>query len=160
MRKWLLTCIAIVVLAARAASAQSNEPAAPHSSEVVEPRWVTPPIDDVHAGATPVHDRAIARPASQPDDEGKSRWDEIKRGFFAGLIVGGVIGAVMAADCGHPECGPLIPFAAGIGGAIGLGIDALVDCRPAVADNRSHGGAPTAVTSTGRRVMLRFRKSW
>ena len=160
MRKWLLTCTAMVFLAASAASAQSVEPAALHGNGVFERRLVTPPIDDLHARATRVHDRPRARPASQPAAEEKNRWDEIKRGFFAGLIVGGVVGVVMAADCGHPECGPLIPFAAGIGGAIGLGIDALVDCRHAVADQPSHSGAPAPVGSTGRRVMLRFRKSW
>ena len=160
MKKWLSTCTAILVLAASAASAQSIEAVAPYGDGAVERRLVTPRFDDVRARAQSDDDRAIARPASRPDDEEKNRWDAIKRGFFAGLIVGGVVGVVMAADCGHPECGPLIPFAAGIGGAIGLGIDALVDCRHAVADPPSHRGAGAPVASAGRLVMLRFRKSW
>ena len=58
-----------------------------------------------------------ARQDREEDDNDPTRgWNRMKRGFYTGLIVGGFVGVLMAADCGHPECGPLITLAAGAGG--------------------------------------------
>lgn len=64
------------------------------------------------------------------EHEQHTGWNRIKRGFYAGLIVGGLYGVFLVQKCGHPECGPLLTMSAGVGAAIGLGIDALVDRRP------------------------------
>ena len=91
----------------------------------------------------------------EKDEEDTHRWDAIKRGFFTGLALGGLVGVALASECGHPECGPVVPLAAGIGASIGMGIDALVDRRPTVAGVSAHDGA-----GRGRRLSIAVRKSW
>jgi hypothetical protein len=103
-----------------------------------------------------------APPQDQEDDDDPTRgWNRMKRGFYAGLIAGGIYGAVMAIRCGHPECGPLVTLAAGAGAGIGLTIDLLlVPEQPSgsVAAPRDRTGAMPF--TSGRRVGIGFRKSW
>jgi hypothetical protein len=96
------------------------------------------------------------------DDNDPTRgWNRMKRGFYTGLIVGGFVGVLMAADCGHPECGPLITLAAGAGAGIGLTIDLLlVPERPNGPPTASRHEARAMPFTTGRRVAVGFRSSW
>jgi hypothetical protein len=159
LMKQLVMGVAIVMFVTRAAYGQEtpaseSRPAAPSAS-------TTAPVSLADQSS---HARFDADPpgvqpaADDPDEQGT--WDNIKHGFFAGLVIGGLVGAVMVAECGHPECGPLLTLAAGVGGAIGLGIDALVDRRPDAAGVSAHGRAGRPLSSAGPRVMVRLRKSW
>jgi len=100
--------------------------------------------------------RASAR---RRDDEAEThRWDAIKTGFYAGLMIGGIVGVALVADCGHPECGPLLTIAAGVGGAIGMGIDALVDRRMPIEGVSAHGRS--RAFRGKRQVGITLRTSW
>ena len=99
-------------------------------------------------------------PAAEPDDDEKGGWNSVKRGFYTGLVIGGILGALMVIDCGHPECGPLFALAAGAGIGIGTAVDALVDRRrdvPAVAPPRRPERVPF---SRGRRVAIAIHTRW
>jgi hypothetical protein len=102
----------------------------------------------------PAHDE-------EEDEDPTKGWNRMKRGFYTGLVVGGVVGVLAAIDCGHPECGPLISLAAGAGAGIGLTIDLLFvperPIAPAAARRNDGYGVPF---TTGRRVALGFRTSW
>jgi len=151
MTKPLVMCAAIVVLAAGAAYGQDATPSSPLS------------LADAASHARLDADGPSPQPVPQEAPEEKGRWDNMKRGFYTGLALGGLVGAVLVAECGHPECGPLLTLAAGVGGAIGLGIDALFDegdCRQQVAGASAHGGARRRIHAGGPRVMVRLKKSW
>jgi hypothetical protein len=144
---------ALVVLTAGAAYAQDVRPSASNDG----PAAISMSLGDAASHAKVGTEPRSTQPTSDDEPEEKGTWDNIKRGFFAGLVVGGVVGVLLTAECGHPECGPLLPFAAGVGGAIGLGLDALID-RPCDAGSRAdQRSAPRA---TGPRVMLRLKTSW
>jgi hypothetical protein len=97
----------------------------------------------------------------EDDDDPTRGWNRMKRGFYTGLIVGGFVGVLMAADCGHPECGPLITLAAGAGAGIGLTIDLLlVPERPDGPPTASRHDARSLPFTAGRRVAVGFRTSW
>jgi hypothetical protein len=104
---------------------------------------------------------AAAQEQDDDDDDPTRGWNRMKRGFYTGLVVGGIVGVLMAVDCGDPECGPLITLAAGAGAGIGLTIDLLLVPEkpkgPATASRLDAGGVPF---TTGRRVAVGFRKSW
>ena len=96
------------------------------------------------------------------DDNDPTRgWNRMKRGFYTGLAVGGIVGVLMAVDCGDPECGPLITLAAGAGAGIGLTIDLLlVPEKPNGPATASRHDARAMPFTTGRRVAVGFRTSW
>jgi hypothetical protein len=104
---------------------------------------------------------AASQEQDDDDDDPTRGWNRMKRGFYTGLLVGGIVGVVMAVDCGHPECGPLITLAAGAGAGIGLTIDLLlVPERPNGPPNVSRHDAGAVPFTTGRRVAVGFRTSW
>ncbi len=151
MTKQLVMCAAIVVFATGAAFGQDATP----------PGLLS--LAGAASHATLDADRPSPQPRQTDAPEEKGTWDNIKRGFYTGLALGGLVGVALVADCGHPECGPLLTLAAGVGGAIGLGIDALFDQRDRqrpVAGGSAHGVARRPVPAGGPRVMVRFKKSW
>jgi hypothetical protein len=101
---------------------------------------------------------ALTSRPRQGDEKETHRWDAIKTGFYAGLIVGGIVGVALVAECGHPECGPMLTIAAGVGGAIGMAIDALVDRRMPVEGVSAHGRS--RALRDNRKVGISFRTSW
>ena len=139
------------------------------SAQAQEPRPLsTPALLDVLDVLSMADDTRLQDPkppappqAEEDDDDPKGGWNRMKRGFYVGLIAGGIYGTVMAIRCGHPECGPLVTLAAGAGAGIGLTIDLLL-----IPEQR--GGSVTAPRdharpmpfTTGRRVALGFRRSW
>jgi hypothetical protein len=101
---------------------------------------------------------AAAQDEDDDDDDPTRGWNRMKRGFYTGLLIGGIVGIVAAVDCGHPECGPLVTLAAGAGAGIGLTIDLLlVPERPNTTASRHSRAMPF---TTGRRVAVGFRTSW
>jgi hypothetical protein len=84
--------------------------------------------------------------------------DSLKEGAIAGLIIGGMVGAVWYAACGHPECGPVFGLSAGLGAAIGTGIDALVSRQPEVPNGSKQ--AKRVPFASGRRVAFGVSKTW
>ena len=88
-------------------------------------------------------------------------WNRMKRGFYAGLVAGGIVGGLLVIDCGHPECGPLLTLAAGVGAGIGLTIDLLLvperQSGQVPAPRQQAGAMPF---TSGRRVAIGFRTSW
>jgi hypothetical protein len=158
--KQLAISAAMVILVAgvaHGADARASVPTdGPASSPVSSPVSLAEAAS--HARFATVRRQAQPTPADDLDEKGT--WDNIKRGFYAGLVVGGLVGVVMVAECGHPECGPLLPFAAGVGGAIGLGLDALVDRFHDVAGESAQRAARRPTPAAGPRVTLRFRKRW
>lgn len=152
--KRLGTSAALVILTAGAAYGQSTTAGAPAAGGRAT-------LADAAAHARFDADSPQAQDPDDPYEKGT--WDDIKRGFYAGLVVGGLVGVVMVAECGHPECGPLLTLAAGVGGAIGLGIDALFersDDSHRLAGGSAHAGARRPAPAAGPRVMVRLRKSW
>ena len=149
----LAICATLVLLATGAAYGQNASPPGSDGGAVS--------LADVSAHATLDADPPTRQEQDAPTEKGT--WDNIKHGFYAGLVIGGLVGVVMVAECGHPECGPLLTFAAGVGGAIGLGIDALVDRQDRQRDAAgvsAHGGARRLTSPAGPRVVVRLRKSW
>jgi hypothetical protein len=95
-------------------------------------------------------------PVDEQGDDDEGTHDSLRNGTLTGLIIGGVIGALFAAECGHPECGPLISFGAGIGAAIGVAVDAIVMNRSLVpADPADPRRAPF-----DRGVVVGVKKRW
>lgn len=103
----------------------------------------------------PCRHEASKQKRAADDEEETHRWDAIKTGFYTGLALGGLVGIALVSDCGHPECGPLLSLAAGIGASIGMGIDALIDRRPTVEGVSAHDRP-----GRGRRLSISLRKSW
>lgn len=157
LMKRLMMGAAIVMLVTGAAYGQDTPASRPAAESA--PATVPVSLADQAAHATFEADPPRVQTAADDPDE-KGTWDNIKHGFYAGLVIGGLVGVVKVAECGHPECGPLLTLAAGIGGAIGLGIDALIDNRPDAAGVSAHGGAGRPASSAGPRAIVRFRKSW
>jgi hypothetical protein len=94
----------------------------------------------------------------QDNDDDESTRDSLRNGTLTGLVVGGIVGAVLAFRCGHPECGPLFSFSAGIGAAIGVAIDAMFTERAVVPIGSTRarpGHAPF-----DRAVTVGMRKTW
>lgn len=103
---------------------------------------------------------AVAQDEDDDDDPTRG-WNRMRRGFYTGLVIGGIVGILAAVDCGHPECGPLVTLAAGAGAGIGLTIDLLLVPEranaPAPASRHDTRAMPF---TTGRRVAVGFRTSW
>jgi hypothetical protein len=129
------------------------------AQETRSPNEDRPPIgslrmDDVEAMAAdpvPVAPALVTRSRSG---------DSLKNGAIAGLIVGGVIGAGLAIACGHPECGPLFGMSAGLGTAIGVGIDALFVRGPDGTAYRSRDKDRLMPFARGRTITAGFKKRW
>ena len=120
-----------------------------------------PPSDQQDTRLQPAKPCAPSQDGEDDDEDPTKGWNRMKRGFYTGLVVGGIVGVLAAVDCGHPECGPLISLAAGAGAGIGLTIDLLFvperPSGPATARRNEGQGVPFR---TGRRVALGFRTSW
>ena len=86
--------------------------------------------------------------------------DSLKNGAIAGLIVGGVIGAALAIKCGHPECGPYFGMSAGLGTAIGVGIDAMLVRRSDVPLAPTRPSNAPLPFERGRTVSAGVQKRW
>ncbi len=142
--------IATIVLSI-AAGARAQEAAVPPlPSEVASRPLLLPPAPD----------QTQPRQQDEDDDNPNTGWNRVKRGFYSGLIAGSIVGVLLVADCGHPECGPLLTLAAGAGAGIGTALDAVIDqCKPApsLAMRRDARDAPFA---RGRRVAISYRKRW
>src|SRR5262245_16402463 len=78
----------------------------------------------------PVQNLVKDEDEDENEDEDEGTHDSLKNGTLTGLVVGGIIGAIIAAKCGHPECGPYISIFAGLGAAVGVGLDGLITPRP------------------------------
>jgi hypothetical protein len=159
-KRAMLAASTIVLLTAGAAAAQESPRAAGDDSVVSLNRLSADAFVMPSHAPTPMarvqDEQERARQRGAPEDEEEThRWDAIKTGFFAGLALGGLVGIAVVSDCGHPECGPLLPLAAGIGASIGIGIDALVDRRPTV-----EGVSAQDRPARGRRLSIAIRKSW
>jgi len=146
IKRTMLAVSMIVALAVGTAAAQEPQRAG------ADERVVS--LSRLSASAFVPPSDAPARMAGD-DDKETHRWDAIKRGFYTGLILGGVVGVALVSECGHPECGPLLSLAAGVGASIGIGIDALVDRRPALEGVSAHDRP-----KGGRRLSIAIRKSW
>jgi hypothetical protein len=86
--------------------------------------------------------------------------DSLKNGAIAGLIIGGVIGAALAIECGHPECGPYFGMSAGLGTAIGVGVDALFSKRSAVTFDAGRPDRRKRPFARGRSLSAGIQKTW
>jgi hypothetical protein len=154
MLKTVVMMVAALMVAAGANGQESS--GTPRELPSTFSRWSShavqaPPA--VPAGQT------IQTPAEDEDESGG--WNSVKRGFYAGLIAGGVVGAFLVMECGHPECGPLLTLAAGAGAGIGVAIDALVDRRrDAPGLTASHNRRNEAPFSRGRHLAVGIRTSW
>jgi len=154
----LLAVSALVLLAVGTATAQEVERLDAGIPVVSLARLSADSVAASRIGAPPssAAHRASAR---RRDDEAEThRWDAIKTGFYAGLIIGGIVGVALVADCGHPECAPLLTIAAGVGGAIGMGIDALVDRRMPIEGVSAH--VRSRAFRGQRQVGITLRTSW
>jgi hypothetical protein len=144
MRKAIVGVLLGVLLAVPA-SAQDEKSA----TDRVETRHLR--LDDVSAISE-------ARPAPTPVP--KRSGDSLKNGAIAGLIVGGVIGAALAIECGHPECGPLFGMSVGLGAAIGVGVDALFVKTSPIPLGRESGRRRLQPFASGRTIAAGFQKRW
>ena len=148
MLKSIATALAVILLAAPA-MAQGQEPVDPGRS------------DKSHVRLQDAQKPAAAQDEDDDDDDPTRGWNRMRRGFYTGLLIGGIVGIVAAVDCGHPECGPLVTLAAGAGAGIGLTIDLLLVPEranaPAPASRHDTRAMPF---TTGRRVAVGFRTSW
>jgi hypothetical protein len=141
--------LAGIMLFAGSAHAQESQPL---SASALRARQVE----------TRLQDTRLAAPQGGEDDDDPTRgWNRMKRGFYAGLVAGGIVGALIVIDCGHPECGPLFTLAAGAGAGIGLTIDLLlVPERQSGSVTAPRRHARAQPFTTGRRVAIGFRTSW
>jgi hypothetical protein len=121
-------------------------------------RSVTDRVEPGHLRLDDVSAISETRPAPAPAP--KRSGDSLKNGAIAGLIVGGVIGAALAIECGHPECGPLFGIPVGLGAAIGVGIDALFVKTSAVPLGRDSGRNRLQPFASGRTIAAGFQKRW
>ncbi len=125
----LMVGVVVLAVPARAQSASSPAEDLPRLTELR--------LADLPGDRGPVHP-GVQDPVQAPvqvdddDDDNNNGRDSLKNGTLTGLVIGGIIGALFAAECGHPECGPYISFFAGIGAAVGVGIDAMLTDRTLV----------------------------
>jgi hypothetical protein len=146
----------MVLLAAGTTAAQEPRRAAVDANVVSLSRLSADAFVPTQTPARTAGDERARQRGAHGDEEEPHRWDAIKTGFYTGLVLGGLVGVVLVSECGHPECGPLLSVAAGIGASIGMGIDALVDRRPAIEGVSAHNNRP----GRGRRLSIAIRKSW
>jgi hypothetical protein len=159
-KRAMLAVSTIVLLTAGAAAAQESPRAAGDASVVSLTRlaagaFVTPSHAPTRMARVQDDQARTCQRGAPEDQEETHRWDAIKTGFYTGLILGGLVGVALVSECGHPECGPMLSMAAGIGATIGMGIDALIDRRPTVEGVSAHDRP-----GRGRRLSIAIRKSW
>ncbi|HEY7500795.1 MAG TPA: hypothetical protein VH740_19890 [Vicinamibacterales bacterium] len=154
MRTIVIGALLAVGLAvpARAQNTTPNEERLPRLSELrlTDLPGQTGPIQPA------IQDTTKQRPDDEDEEDEECTRDSLRNGTLTGLIVGGVVGVFLVAQCGHPECGPLFSFSAGIGAALGVAIDALYTHRSVVPVDP----ARPRREPFDRAVAVGLRKTW
>ena len=153
MRTFLIGALFAAGVGALAAPARAQDVPASNDES---PRLTTLRYVDL-PGRTGPFRRALQETTQEPaqaDDEGTH--DSLRNGTLTGLVIGGIVGIFLVADCGHPECGPLFSFAAGIGAAVGVAIDAMFTERSLVPVEKGR----TRRAPFDRAMSVGVRKTW